>query len=110
MTGMTVSRAALLSLLISSTALAAPAAGPVLEVAGAVAKPGALKLAELEAMEPVTATWSSHGESHQVHGVALDKLLTRLGFEVGVTSPSATSARAGGWRFAPPRPTGSRRS
>jgi DMSO/TMAO reductase YedYZ molybdopterin-dependent catalytic subunit len=101
MTGMTVSRAALLSLLISSTALAAPAVGPVLEVAGAVAKPGALKLAELEAMEPVTATWSSHGESHQVHGVALDKLLTRLGFEVGVMGKDVPKRdKRKGWRMA----------
>ena len=50
-----------------------------LQVAGALPKTGALGLADLEAMKPVTATWSGH----EVYGVPLERVLTRFGFDSG---------------------------
>jgi DMSO/TMAO reductase YedYZ molybdopterin-dependent catalytic subunit len=79
--------------------LAAPAAGEaVLRVSG-LPKSGALTLAELEAMKPTTAVWSSH-ERHEVYGVPLERVLTRFGFEPGVMGKDVPAReKRKGWRL-----------
>jgi DMSO/TMAO reductase YedYZ molybdopterin-dependent catalytic subunit len=54
-------------------------AGPSIQIAGGAP----LQLSDLEALGPQTAEWTSHGEKHQVLGVPLDKVLTRIGFSPG---------------------------
>jgi DMSO/TMAO reductase YedYZ molybdopterin-dependent catalytic subunit len=90
------------AVLVVSAALApaARADDAVLQVGGAVPKPGALKLADLEAMKPVTVTWTSH-ERHEVYGVPLDRILTRFGFEVGAMGKDVPrQEKRKGWRMA----------
>jgi DMSO/TMAO reductase YedYZ molybdopterin-dependent catalytic subunit len=83
-------------LVISSTAHADEA---VLQIGGALPKPGALKLADLEAMKPVTVTWASH-ERHEVYGVPLDRILSRFGFEPGVMGKDVPKhEKRKGWRM-----------
>jgi DMSO/TMAO reductase YedYZ molybdopterin-dependent catalytic subunit len=51
-------------------------------------------------MSPVTATWSAHGQKHEVRGVPLDKLLTRFGFEVGAMGKDVPKQeKRKGWRM-----------
>jgi DMSO/TMAO reductase YedYZ molybdopterin-dependent catalytic subunit len=73
----------------------------LLQIGGALPKTGTLKLAELEAMAPVAATWSMHGERHQISGVPVERVLTRFGFEpgpMGKEVPKREKRR--GWRLA----------
>ncbi len=101
-------RPSLLLLLASAGSLfaapgtAAPGDGAaVLQVAGALPRAGALKLADLEAMSPSSATWSMHDERHEVYGVPLERVLTRFGFEpgpMGKDVPKREKRR--GWRLA----------
>ncbi len=46
-------------------------------------KTGTLSVADLERLGPVTLAWTSHGETHQVKGVRLDKVLVHFGFTPG---------------------------
>jgi DMSO/TMAO reductase YedYZ molybdopterin-dependent catalytic subunit len=67
---------------LAGPALGADGAG-VLHVGGAIARPASLSLADLEALGPVTATWTAGGERRRVLGVPLDRLLARYGLETG---------------------------
>jgi DMSO/TMAO reductase YedYZ molybdopterin-dependent catalytic subunit len=92
----------LLSLLTLLAAPAGPAAAgePLLKVGGALTKPGALSLADLETMTPATSTWSAHGEKHEVYGVPLDRLLTRFGFDPGPMGKDVPKhEKRKGWRM-----------
>jgi DMSO/TMAO reductase YedYZ molybdopterin-dependent catalytic subunit len=60
---------------------AAPA--PTLRVEGALPQPGTLSQAELEKLGTTTVAWTSHGQTHQVTGVRLDKVLLHVGFTPG---------------------------
>ena len=60
---------------------AAPA--PTLSVDGALPSKGALAQADLEKLGAETMSWNSRGESHQVKGVRLDKVLEHFGFTPG---------------------------
>jgi DMSO/TMAO reductase YedYZ molybdopterin-dependent catalytic subunit len=74
---------------------AAPApAGPLLQVTGAVPKPGTLTLAELESLKPVQATWESRGQKHVVTGVPVERILAHFGFTAGPMGPD----KRPGWR------------
>ena len=53
------------------------------EVVGAIPRPGRLTKSDLIALGPKTATWQVHGNSRDVTGVRLDKVLTHLGFSPG---------------------------
>ena len=73
---------------------------PVLQVTGALPKGGSLTLAELEGMTPITSTWTAHGEKHEVHGVPLDRLLSRFGFEPGPMGKEVPKQdKRKGWRM-----------
>lgn len=78
---MTAAASLLIATLLSTPA--APPAGGVLQISGALPKSGSLSIADLEAMGPVSSTWTLHGEKHEVYGVPLDKVLSRFGFEPG---------------------------
>jgi DMSO/TMAO reductase YedYZ molybdopterin-dependent catalytic subunit len=74
----------------------APAA---LQIAGALPRPGTLSLADLKKLGPTKAAWSSRGETHEVTGVALDKLLAKMGFEPGAMGPDVPKEdKRRGWR------------
>lgn len=67
-------------------AAAQPPAQPApLVVSGDLPRGGAVTLAELQALAPVTARWTYHGQSHSVVGVPLEKVLARFGYEPGPT-------------------------
>jgi DMSO/TMAO reductase YedYZ molybdopterin-dependent catalytic subunit len=79
---------------------AAPAGDAALQVTGALPKEGALTLADLEAMKPVTAPWTAHDERHDVYGVPLDRVLARFGFEAGPMSKDVSKRdKRKGWRM-----------
>lgn len=89
----------LAAVIAAAPATAAPAA-VALQVAGALPKTGAVSLADLEAMRPVTLPWSHHGEKHEVYGVPLDRLLAHFGFEPGVMGKDTPPAeKRKGWRL-----------
>ena len=69
----------------------------VVDVRGDLAKPGPLKVSELESLGKVTATWTLHGKTHTVVGVPLEKVLRRFGWDPGVMSKTVppTEKRAG---------------
>ena len=71
----------LLGLLPALALAAAPA--PRLHVDGALPKTGTLGLAELEELGSTTVAWTSHGQTHQVTGVRVDKVLAHYGFTPG---------------------------
>jgi hypothetical protein len=56
---------------------------PSLRVEGALPKTGTLGQAELEKLGPTTVAWTSHGQTHQVTGVRVDKVLLHFGFTPG---------------------------
>lgn len=60
-----------------------------LSLEGALIRSGAITLAELEALGPITADWTDKKGAHRVKGVRLDKLLLARGFSEGVTGPKA---------------------
>ena len=77
------------------------AAEKPLEIAGALPRTGTLGLAELEAMAPVTATWTLGDRRRQVRGVSLDKLLGHFGFQMGAMGDDqAREKPSSGWRRA----------
>jgi DMSO/TMAO reductase YedYZ molybdopterin-dependent catalytic subunit len=63
---------------------AEPAPSPAVRVDGALPQAGTLTLADLERLGATTASWTSHGQAHQVTGVRLDKVLTHFGFTPGL--------------------------
>ncbi len=70
---------------------------PDVLLGGDIPKKGPLTIDALKAMGPTTATWSSHGETHQVLGERLDRILAAHGFtkgEMGKEVPKAKK-RAG---------------
>jgi hypothetical protein len=52
-------------------------------VEGALPKTGSFSQGELEKLGGATVPWTSRGQTHQVTGVRLDKLLVHLGFTPG---------------------------
>jgi DMSO/TMAO reductase YedYZ molybdopterin-dependent catalytic subunit len=56
---------------------------PSVRVDGALPKSGTLGPSELEKLGATTLAWTSHGQTHQVTGVRLDKVLTHFGFTPG---------------------------
>jgi formylmethanofuran dehydrogenase subunit E len=85
---------AAVSLLIARPGLAAEAP---LQVAGAIARPAALQLRDLEAMQPLRTTWKVGDESRTVLGVPLDKLLERQGLSPGRMGDDGQE-KGKGWR------------
>jgi DMSO/TMAO reductase YedYZ molybdopterin-dependent catalytic subunit len=84
--------------------LAAPPAGaapapdaPALQVSGAGVRAAPFRLADLEAMKPVEATWTAAGGARAVVGVPLDKLLERQGLVPGRMGDDG-SEHGKGWR------------
>ena len=74
-------------------------AEPSIAVTGDLPKPVTMTLAALEALGPVKATWSEHGATHEVYGVALDKVLAKAGFakgEMGKDVP--VKEKRSGWK------------
>jgi DMSO/TMAO reductase YedYZ molybdopterin-dependent catalytic subunit len=86
-----------IALLAGFPARAAAPEPSLLQVTGALPRTGALKLAELEAMNPVKASWSGHGTPREVYGVPLERVLTRFGFEAGPMDKSPGD-KLRGWR------------
>jgi hypothetical protein len=79
----------------------AVAAEPAIEVGGALPKTGALTLSDLEAMEPIKATWVTPDGKHEVYGVPLDRVLTRFGFAPGPMGRNVpVEKKLRGWRQA----------
>ncbi len=73
----------------------------LLQVSGALPKSGTLKLADLEAMAPVTAPWTTRGEHHEIYGVPVERVLTRFGFEPGPMGKDVSKReKRRGWRLA----------
>ncbi len=71
-------------LLTFSPALAwAAAPASTLRVEGALPQPGTLSQVELEKLGSTTVGWMSHGQTHRVTGVRLDKVLLHAGFTPG---------------------------
>jgi hypothetical protein len=60
---------------------AAPAA--TVRVDGALPKSATFGQKELEKLGATTVAWTSHGQTHQVTGVRVDKVLLELGFTPG---------------------------
>ena len=71
-----------LAVVPSRTVALEPSPPPGVRVDG-LPKTGTLSLADLERLGPVTLAWTSHGETHQVKGVRLDKVLAHFGFTPG---------------------------
>ena len=65
-----------------SGALEAPPA-PSVRVDGALPRAGTLGQAELEKLGTTTLPWTSRGQTHQVTGVRVDKVLAHFGFTPG---------------------------
>ncbi len=57
--------------------------GPTVRVEGALPKTATLGQAELEKLGSTTVAWTSHGQTHQVTGVRVDKVLLHFGFTPG---------------------------
>ncbi len=76
--------AATLILFLGSLTAAAAAPTASVRVEGALPTTGSLAQSDLEQLGPTTSTWSTHGESHQVTGVLLDKVLAHFGFTPGL--------------------------
>ena len=109
-----ISRAGAIALLLGPAAAgagepaqAAPASGasvPVarstqVELAGDIPTPGLITREELLALGPVEASWSAHGQTHQVRGVRVDKLLAARGFVAGKMGKDVPKAeKRAGWR------------
>jgi hypothetical protein len=60
-----------------------PPSTPLLRVEGTLPSTGSLTRAELEKLGPITVTWTTRGESRQVTGVLLGKVLQRFGWSPG---------------------------
>lgn len=75
--------------LVASLLVTASDGGVTLSLEGVLIRPGAITLAELEALSPVTTDWTDKKGPHRVKGVRLDKLLLSRGFSEGVTGPKA---------------------
>jgi ribosomal protein S6E (S10) len=56
---------------------------PAVRVAGELPKTGTLTQAEMEKLGAVTVSWTNHGQTHQIRGVRVDKLLLHFGFTPG---------------------------
>jgi DMSO/TMAO reductase YedYZ molybdopterin-dependent catalytic subunit len=75
---------AALPALARADAPAAPPPAPAgLEVAGALPQTGTITLADLKKLQPSKASWTNHGEAHEVTGVPLDRVLVKFGFDPG---------------------------
>ncbi len=75
----------------------AAAADAPLSISGTGVKPASLQLRDLEAMQPVKATWAVGGDKRPVLGVPLDKLLERQGLVPGRMGDGG-SPQSRGWR------------
>jgi hypothetical protein len=73
----------LLGLLPALFASAQPSPAPTVRVEGTLPKTGTLGQAELEKLGSTTIAWTSHGQTHQVTGVRVDKVLVHFGFGPG---------------------------
>jgi hypothetical protein len=62
---------------------APPAATATVRVDGALPKSATLTQSDLEKLGATTVSWTSHGQTHQVTGVRIDKVLVHLGFTPG---------------------------
>jgi DMSO/TMAO reductase YedYZ molybdopterin-dependent catalytic subunit len=56
---------------------------PTLRVGGELPKTGSLTQGELERLGAVSVPWTNHGQTHQITGVRLDKVLVHFGFTPG---------------------------
>jgi hypothetical protein len=56
---------------------------PTVRVGGELPKTGSLTQGELERLGAVTVPWTNHGQTHQITGVRLDKVLVHFGFTPG---------------------------
>jgi DMSO/TMAO reductase YedYZ molybdopterin-dependent catalytic subunit len=56
---------------------------PTLRVGGELPKTGSLTQGELEKLGAVSVPWTNHGQTHQIVGVRLDKVLLHFGFTPG---------------------------
>jgi hypothetical protein len=63
-------------------AVEAPAAA-TLRTDGALPKSGTLGRSDLEQLGSTTVAWTTHGQTHQVTGVRVDKVLAHFGFTPG---------------------------
>jgi len=72
-----------LGVLLACLPALALAQAPTLRVEGVLPKTGTLGQAELEKLGATTVAWTSHGQTHQVTGVRLDKVLLHFGFSPG---------------------------
>jgi hypothetical protein len=80
----------------AGAALAEPA---VLTISGAGPTTLSLSVADLEALGPVTETWTEHGKTRQVYGVRLDKLLAKAGFAPGAMGKDVPKReKRAGWK------------
>lgn len=79
----------MLSLVASFCLAAADGGETTLSLEGALIRPGAISLAELEGLGPITTDWSDKKGPHRVKGVRLDRLLLSRGYSEGVTGPKA---------------------
>ncbi len=90
-------------LLLAACAAPAPppaaAGGPGLTVDGNLPRPGQLSVRDLEALGAEDVPWTFRDEAHVYRGVALDKLLTHMGFDAGGGGRSLPAReRRPGWR------------
>jgi DMSO/TMAO reductase YedYZ molybdopterin-dependent catalytic subunit len=87
--------------LAAGAARAGDAAPPsaALQIAGALPRQATLSLADLKKIGATKAAWTSRGETHQVTGVPLDKLLVTMGFEPGAMGKDVPKEdKRRGWR------------
>jgi hypothetical protein len=95
------SRPSLFVILLAFAPLAAAGAPPVLSVAGDLSAAGSLTLEELKALGPVTVEWTVHGQPRHAVGVALDKVLSKMGFSAGPMGKDVpVREKRSGWKKA----------
>jgi hypothetical protein len=84
------------SLLLWALLTGSPAA---LSVSGELPRTGSMSLADVKALGAQKATWTAHGQAHQVEGVPLDALLNHFGFDPGPMGPDVPKAlKRAGWK------------
>ena len=84
------------AILLLDAAIGRAAEAP-LQIGGALVRPAALQIKDLEAMQPVKETWTAGGGSRPVLGVPLEKLLERQGLRPGRMGDDGTEGGKG-WR------------
>ncbi len=63
-------------------------------------KPARLAQKDLEALGPVKESWTEHGRTHQVYGVAVDELLGAAGFTPGPMGKDVPKRdKRAGWKM-----------